>query len=65
MQLTSSGVAAARRSRVALALKRLIDLSLAVGCLVVLLPLLGLIAVLIRLDSPGGVLFRQQRDSRR
>ncbi len=41
--------------------KRLGDLVLASVLLVLLLPLLGLIALAIRLDSPGPVLFRQRR----
>jgi putative colanic acid biosynthesis UDP-glucose lipid carrier transferase len=41
--------------------KRLGDLVLASVLLVLLLPLLGLSALAIRLDSPGPVLFRQRR----
>lgn len=41
--------------------KRLLDLLLATTGLLVLLPLLLLIGVLIRLDSPGPILFRQER----
>ncbi len=41
--------------------KRLIDLVVAAGFLVALAPLLLLIAVLVKLDSPGPVLFRQRR----
>ncbi len=41
--------------------KRLVDLGLAVALLLLTLPLLPLIALAIRLDSPGPVLFRQQR----
>lgn len=41
--------------------KRALDLIVAVPALVVLAPLLALIAVLIRIDSPGPVFFRQQR----
>jgi exopolysaccharide biosynthesis polyprenyl glycosylphosphotransferase len=48
-------------SRDAAALKRAMDLVLAAGLLCVLAPLLLLIAVLIRLDSPGPILFRQTR----
>ena len=42
-------------------LKRLIDLAVASLLLVLLLPLFLVIAVAIRLDSPGPVLFRQKR----
>jgi len=42
-------------------LKRAIDVASAMLCLPLLLPLLALIAVATRLDSPGPALFRQQR----
>jgi exopolysaccharide biosynthesis polyprenyl glycosylphosphotransferase len=42
-------------------LKRLIDVTGALFLLVVLSPLLALIALLIRIDSPGSVLFKQTR----
>jgi exopolysaccharide biosynthesis polyprenyl glycosylphosphotransferase len=41
--------------------KRLMDIVLSLTALVVLAPLFGLIAVAIKLDSPGPVLFRQRR----
>lgn len=41
--------------------KRAMDVALAATGLVVLAPLLGLIAVLIRLTSPGPILYRQER----
>ena len=41
--------------------KRLLDLAIAVPALIVLAPLLALLALLVRLDSPGPVLFRQKR----
>jgi exopolysaccharide biosynthesis polyprenyl glycosylphosphotransferase len=44
-----------------LLLKRLTDIVVAALALVLLSPLLALIALLIRLSSPGPVLFRQQR----
>ena len=47
-----------------LRLKRAIDLILCVLCLPLALPLLGLIAVLIRLDSPGPIVFCQWRTGR-
>src|SRR5580704_6707343 len=44
-----------------LAWKRCIDLTLAVAGLIVFSPMLGLIAVALKLTSPGPVLFLQQR----
>jgi len=44
-----------------LLLKRLVDLTGSVVGLVVAAPLIGLIAVAIKLDSPGPVFFRQER----
>jgi len=41
--------------------KRLLDFAIAVPTLIFLAPLLALLALLIRLDSPGPVLFRQKR----
>jgi lipopolysaccharide/colanic/teichoic acid biosynthesis glycosyltransferase len=40
---------------------RVLDIVLAIALLVLLLPLLGLIALAVRLDSPGPALFRQRR----
>jgi putative colanic acid biosysnthesis UDP-glucose lipid carrier transferase len=42
-------------------LKRLIDVVLAFGILVFILPLMLLVIVAIRLDSPGPIFFRQRR----
>lgn len=44
-----------------IALKRLIDIAISGVTLVVLAPLLSLISVLIKLDSPGPVFFKQTR----
>jgi exopolysaccharide biosynthesis polyprenyl glycosylphosphotransferase len=44
-----------------IALKRFIDIAMSSGLLVLLSPLLFLIAILIKLDSPGPVFFRQTR----
>lgn len=44
-----------------LALKRGFDLAVGVGTMVVLSPFLVLAAIAIRLDSPGPILYRQQR----
>ena len=48
-------------SRGYLALKRLVDLVSALAGLVLLLPLLPFIVLLIKLETPGPILFRQQR----
>lgn len=42
-------------------LKRLLDLSLTIAVLPFVLPMMALIALAVRLDSPGPVLFAQQR----
>ena len=55
------GLAPVRLSRSAKAVKRAIDLVLAGAIVLVLSPLFALIAVLIKLDSRGPVLFRQAR----
>ncbi len=47
------------------AAKRTFDLALALGGLVVTAPVLGLIALAVKLDSPGPVLFRQKRVGRK
>lgn len=46
------------------ALKRIMDLVIATVTLLVVAPLLALLALAIRLDSPGPVLFRQERIGR-
>lgn len=46
-------------------IKRTFDLCAATAGLLLLLPLLGLVAIWIRLDSPGPALFRQVRVGRR
>ncbi len=58
------GLPSLRLSRSSLLLKRVIDLSLAILGLLVIAPLLAVIAVLIKLDTPGPVLFRQIRIGR-
>jgi exopolysaccharide biosynthesis polyprenyl glycosylphosphotransferase len=55
------GLRPPRLSRSSLFLKRCIDLMIATASLVVLAPVFGVIAALIKLDSPGPVLFRQLR----
>ena len=44
-----------------LRLKRWMDLVIGVPALIVLSPVLALVAIIVRLDSPGPVLFRQNR----
>lgn len=41
--------------------KRLLDLSLGIALLAVALPILAVVAIAVRLDSPGPIVFRQQR----
>lgn len=52
---------AALASETQAGIKRLIDLLVSGPALLVLSPLLGLIGLLIRMDSPGPALFRQER----
>lgn len=58
-----SGLSIGRRPLQAgeILLKRAVDLTLAVTALVMLAPLFAAVAVLIKLDSPGPVFFRQRR----
>lgn len=44
-----------------LVLKRLVSVSVSLACLLVFLPLIPLIAIAIKLSSPGPVLYRQKR----
>ena len=41
--------------------KRLMDLAISLAAMPLLLPILGVCALAVRLDSPGPILFRQQR----
>jgi len=50
-----------RRSRLTLALKRTLDLSFGIFGLVISLPVMALVAMAIKLDSKGPVIFRQKR----
>jgi exopolysaccharide biosynthesis polyprenyl glycosylphosphotransferase len=59
--LTVLGVNPVRFSRSSWLLKRALDVTLAVTALVLLLPLLPVLALAIRLDSPGPVFFAQER----
>jgi lipopolysaccharide/colanic/teichoic acid biosynthesis glycosyltransferase len=45
-------------------MRRVVDVVVAAGSLVVLSPVLGVVAVLVRRDSPGPALFRQKRIGR-
>ncbi|MDB5423576.1 MAG: hypothetical protein JWQ29_992, partial [Phenylobacterium sp.] len=54
-------LAGARRGVTRAILKRAMDLTLSVAAVVALIPLLITIAIAIRLDSPGPVLFKQRR----
>jgi exopolysaccharide biosynthesis polyprenyl glycosylphosphotransferase len=58
------GLPRARLSRSALALKRVMDVMLSAFALFILSPLLAVIALAIKLDSPGPVFFRQVRRGR-
>jgi lipopolysaccharide/colanic/teichoic acid biosynthesis glycosyltransferase len=49
------------RSLITRLAKRLLDLTLAVACLIVASPLLAMVAVAVRLTTPGPALFRQTR----
>ena len=49
------------RSRLNLVLKRIVDLSFGLAGLVISLPMMALIALAIKLDSPGSVIYRQTR----
>lgn len=58
---SSDRLAELGRNRCYRALKRALDLTLVLLSLPIVAPIAGLIALMIRLDSPGPILFRQQR----
>src|SRR5581483_11120802 len=58
------GLPPVRLPRSSRAVKRVVDVVGAVACLVLVLPLLVLVALLIKLDSPGPAFFRQERIGR-
>ena len=60
-QQTITAAAGAGESVLYFACKRCMDVTLAAAMLIVLFPLLLLIAVLIKLDAPGPVIFAQER----
>jgi exopolysaccharide biosynthesis polyprenyl glycosylphosphotransferase len=63
--ITVMGVRCFRLSRSSALLKRMFDLAVAALLLVAMAPLIALIAVAIKAESPGPVLFRQVRVGRR
>lgn len=60
-QLASVIVAAGPLGLFPRLIKRLFDLTITVAALILLLPLMALVAILIKLDSPGPILFKQPR----
>lgn len=52
------------RYRRAGGIKRAMDLGITLAVMPLLLPILGIVALAVRLDSPGPILFRQQRTGR-
>ena len=52
---------AAPHDEIRLLVKRAIDITVAFASLIVLMPLIAIVAVLIRLTSPGPAIFRQER----
>ena len=59
--MTVATMSTEARPRVQVAAKRGIDLVLASALLVILAPLLALVALAVRLTSPGPAIFRQER----
>jgi len=57
-------VAVATQSRATVIARRVLDVSIAILVLVALLPVLALVALAIRVESPGSVIFRQRRVGR-
>jgi Undecaprenyl-phosphate glucose phosphotransferase len=54
-------LAGARRGATRAMLKRAVDLTLSIAAVIALIPLLLTVAIAIRLDSPGPILFKQRR----
>ena len=52
---------ALRKRKVSLALKRIFDFLVSLVLLLIIWPILGIIAIAVRVDSPGPVFFRQER----
>ena len=63
--MTMLGVRRFGLSRSSFVVKRMVDLVLGTAAVVMLAPVLAVITVAIRIDSPGPVLFRQQRVGRK
>lgn len=61
----SSGELAVRQPVVGRAVKRLLDIGLSAAGLLLTAPLVALLAILVRLDSPGPAFYRQPRVGRR
>lgn len=64
LRLTHSTMSGARRSVYTRRVKRVVDVSLSLCGLVVSLPLMALLCIAVRLDSPGPALFVQKRIGR-
>ncbi len=60
-EVSNPGSQTPARSRHYESIKRLIDIGMSVAAIAICLPLLALLALLVRLDSPGPILFRQRR----
>jgi sugar transferase (PEP-CTERM system associated) len=54
-----------KKSRLTMWTKRIIDLAVSVIGLVILFPLILIISILVKIDSPGPVLYRQERVGKR
>jgi exopolysaccharide biosynthesis polyprenyl glycosylphosphotransferase len=63
-EVTLLGIRGVRLTRSSRLLKRVMDLAISLAALVILAPVFALIALAIRLDSPGPVLYRQTRIGR-
>jgi exopolysaccharide biosynthesis polyprenyl glycosylphosphotransferase len=55
------GIPSLRLSRASRTVKRALDLALSLGALIVLSPLFALVAIAIKIDTPGPIFFRQRR----
>lgn len=62
--VVSLAVPGSRHDAVAFLMKRLIDASVSLGLLAALMPVLIVTAILVKLSSPGPILFRQKRMGR-
>jgi undecaprenyl phosphate N,N'-diacetylbacillosamine 1-phosphate transferase len=55
---------ALRQPKIVGATKRILDLFITVACLPVALPLIGVVGLAIKIETPGGIFFRQERIGR-